>query len=97
MKKLIITILLVIIATNCHALSLNIPFRCWESELIKEFRAEGINLDKTDPYGDGFIENCGANYRIHLYDRPDDMQPYIQIPRKVYIKMENTDGYRNKL
>ncbi len=93
MKKILFILCLatnlLLIATNLvFATTMTIPFRCWESELVKEFKKEGINLDKTDPYSDGFIENCGAYYKIHTYSTPKDINLFIEIPRRVYIKME---------
>ena len=89
MKKLILTLLiLTLIVTTSNALTLTIPFKCWKSELIKEFAEIGINLDEDDPFSDGLIENCGSSYKIHLYRNPTDLTPFIEIPKKVAQKLK---------
>ena len=69
---------------NAEAMTLVVPFRCHEQALIKAFKDKGINLDKSDEYSDGFIENCGSSYKIHLYENTTDLQVYIDVPRQVY-------------
>lgn len=100
MKKLLLILIALFVATNCYATSMTVPFRCWEEELIREFAKEGINMDKKDPDSDGFIENCGAYYKIHTYKPipPGGHEPYVQVPRRVFIKMkEIEDGDRDSI
>lgn len=99
MKKItILLILTLFIATNCFATSFRVPFRCWEKELIREFKEVGINLDKDDPFSDGYIDNCGAYYIIYTYQTPrsEYIQLFVNIPLKVQRKLEeSSDVNRN--
>ena len=81
--KYIIFLLIVLFATNVYANSLLVRFPCWEEKLIEEFEKAGIDLDKKDPFSDGWIENMGRSYKIHLFKRPQDYQPFVDIPLKV--------------
>jgi len=87
MKILIPLILVLCLSTVCFGATFSIPFRCWEEELIREFKKYGINLDKNDINADGFIENNASSYKIHTYKRPDNLDAFIKAPRKVAIKM----------
>lgn len=82
MKKLLFVVL-VLIATNCFADTFKVPFRCYKKELIEEFAKVGIILDEDNPDAHGFIENRGAEYYIHTYDKPDNAQLFVDIPVKV--------------
>jgi len=64
-------------------MTLSLPFRCYKKTLTEEFEKAGIILDEEDEDSDGYIENKGSSYKIHLYSRPKDLQPFIDIPRKV--------------
>ena len=81
--KLFIILLILLITSNAFAISMEVPFRCYKQTLIKEFAKEGIILDEDDENADGFIENRGDSYIIHLYEYPESFEIYKEIPLKV--------------
>lgn len=90
MKKLMLIITFLLIANFAQALTLTIGFVCWEDKLIEEFAKEGIILDRKNPLADGYIENLGDKYKIHLNKQPTayGLQLFVDIPRKVQIEYE---------
>ena len=88
MRILSLFITMCLVTSTAFAVTMEIPFRCWEEKLIEEFKKEGINLDKSDPLADGCIENMGSSYKIHLNNRPERLDVFIEVPRRVQKELE---------
>lgn len=71
MKKIILTIAFVLIATTALADKIQIPYTCWPDEIVKEAKKFNLKIEKTESvrFKDsfGYIKNLGSSYEIYTY------------------------------
>lgn len=98
MKKLLTFLFIVLFTVNAFG-GITVPFRCHENLIVKYFKEEGYNFDKTDFNSDGFIENCGKYYKIHFYEDPKDLGEFLKIHMKIERRIQEVTchGYRDKI
>jgi hypothetical protein len=85
MKKIILTIAILLITSLAYSYELKIPFSCYPKDLQDDFADKGIKLDLSGndrtPDSWGFIDNRGSNFIICTY-KPLDIEE-LELVKKI--------------